>query len=85
MLFGALVPPPMRKAKSDFAVALEHAIAAANVAHRISLAEAEIRVRFPRLASPRAQGQEEKAGGAFDASREKGVASGASAVALGSS
>ena len=35
LLFGGLVPPPLRKAKTDFGAALAHAIAAANAARSI--------------------------------------------------
>jgi hypothetical protein len=39
LLFGSMIPPALRRAKNDFAVALEHYISAANLAHKISQAE----------------------------------------------
>mmetsp|Transcript_104506 Transcript_104506/g.301274 ORF Transcript_104506/g.301274 Transcript_104506/m.301274 type:complete len:218 (+) Transcript_104506:1187-1840(+) len=63
MLFGGLVPPPMRKAKADFALAVEHCIAAANIAQSIALAEREIRAKYPHMAPPQPPVMEEAEAG----------------------
>ena len=42
LLFGGLVPPPLRKAKQDFSAALEQAILAANAVREILAAERAI-------------------------------------------
>ena len=52
LLFGGLVPPAMRQSKQDFTNALEHYVMAANVVHRIVLAEKQVRsIALPPLSS----------------------------------
>mmetsp|Transcript_9688 Transcript_9688/g.17380 ORF Transcript_9688/g.17380 Transcript_9688/m.17380 type:complete len:205 (-) Transcript_9688:73-687(-) len=76
MLFGGLVPPPMRKAKADFAAALDTAIAAANIAHRIALAEREIREKYSHIIPEPLPDAQAHAGGVVEEKAEEVVVPG---------
>ena len=52
LLFGGLVPPQMRRARQEFTSAMEHIIIAANLAHKIMVAEKKLKQWDNNTTSP---------------------------------